>query len=319
MNLERLAFILRHPLCTIEQHRVKEIKCFHKFGKNEQETYYVIRCDLPACGLFAIYMYVLDHLAYAEDHGYIPVLDSQRYEWLYQEDKAVCGIKDPWQYYFEPFEKTWRSCLFDKNVIWAPIRFLRYKGIYYYKEKEANVLPTKERIAELNHLVSKYIHFRPEIQKELDEKVEELRKYRRVLGVHVRGTDMYSAGKQHPVPTGETKDFTKIDAILKEHNLEGIFLCTDTESTIHLFQEKYGDRLLYTASVRQRDDSQTGVHVDKSLGKQRKNHKYLLGKEVLTDMFLLAHCDVLLCGPSNVGFVAMIYNCNAYDKIYYCV
>lgn len=50
-----------------------------------------------------------------------------------------------------------------KNVIYGRIRFPRYKGIYYYKEKERNVLPTEERIEELHKLVVQYIRFRPEL------------------------------------------------------------------------------------------------------------------------------------------------------------
>ncbi len=140
-----------------------------------------------------------------------------------------------------------------------------------------------------------------------------------ILGVHVRGTDMYRAGKQHPVPTGETKDFSKIDRIIEEYNIDKIFLCSDTESTVKLFRDYYGNRLVTTNSLRQIDDSGCGIHMDKTLGRNRQKHKYLLGEEVITDMYLLAHCNVLLCGASNVAFAALIYNHNLYKKVFYCV
>lgn len=127
------------------------------------------------------------------------------------------------------------------------------------------------------------------------------------------------SGKQHPIPNGKTKDFGFIDEILQEYHLEGIFLCSDTESTIKLFREYYGEKLYVTDSVRQKDDSGTGIHKDTSLGKNRENHKYLMGKEVIMDMYMLAKCKVLVCGTSNVAYAAMIYNCNKYEKIYYLV
>ena len=57
MDFERLKFIAAHPLKVYDQHRVKEIRRFRKFGKDPETVYYVIRCDLEGCGLFAIFMY----------------------------------------------------------------------------------------------------------------------------------------------------------------------------------------------------------------------------------------------------------------------
>lgn len=319
MDIDRAKFIICHPYRTYRQHVEKEIYIRKPFGINSSNVYYVIRCDIPRTGLFAIFMYVLDHLAYAEDHGYIPVLDIQRYQCLYKEKMPVYGTKDPWRYYFEPITPISRGdCWKYRNVVYGKIRFLRYKGIYYYKEKEKNVLPPPKRIDELYELASRYIRFRPELQIKLEQALKELQGGR-ILGVHVRGTDMYTAGKQHPVPTGKTKDFTTIDKIMKEYSIERIFLCSDTESTVKLFRDYYGDQLVTTSALRQTDDSGCGIHMDKSREASRPKHKYMLGEEVITDMYLLAHCNVLLCGASNVAFAAIIYNHNQYERIFYCV
>lgn len=316
-----MKFIICHPYRTYRQHIEKEIYISKPIGKNPNDIYYVIRCDIPRVGLFGIFMYVLDHLAYAKDNGYIPVLDSKRYKCLYKEKKPIYGTTDPWRYYFEPITNiTRKNCWKYKNVIYGKIRFLRYKGIYYYREKERNVLPSPERIDELFQLVSQYIRFRPELQVKLEHSLNSLLGGgTRTLGIHVRGTDMYTAGKQHPVPTGETKDFRIIDKIVKEYNIERIFLCSDTESTVKLFQDYYGNLLITTNALRQIDDNGEGIHMDKTLGASRPKHKYLLGEEVITDMYLLAHCNVLLCGASNVAYAALIYNHNLYEKVFYCV
>lgn len=321
MDLERFKFIVRHPYQTYRQHIVKEIRLFKLIGKCPDNIYYVIRCDLPGCGLFAIFMYVLDHLAYAEDHGWIPILDSGRYECLYKEKKPVQGTTDPWKYYFESIsDKGVRDCFKLKNVIYGAIKFPRYKGIYYYKDKEKNVLPSEERIDELYKLVEKYIKFRPELQNKLEENLKKLiGSNKRTLGIHIRGTDMYTAGKQHPIPSEKTKDFTLIDGILTEYHIDQIFLCCDTESTVKLFQDYYGEKVRTTNAMRQKDDNGCGIHMDKKLGEGRENHKYLLGEEVIIDMYLLAHCNILLCGSSNVAFTALIYNHNNYDKVFYYV
>ncbi len=321
MDINRAKFIIQHPYQACRQHVIKEIYIKKPFGANPEKTYYIIRCNLPADGLFAIFMYVLDHLAYAEDNGYIPVLDIKRYKCLYKEKKPVYGTKDPWRYYFEPITDIDRKeCWKYKNVIYGKTRALRYKGIYYYREKEKNILPSPNRIDELYKVTSRWIRFRPELQKRLDEVLQQkLGRSRRTLGIHVRGTDMYIAGRQHPVPTGKTKDFTLVDKIINEFCIDQIFLCCDTDSTVKLFRDNYGEKLITTDALRQINDNGCGIHRDRKLGKGREKHKYLLGLEVITDMYILAHCNVLLCGPSNVAFAALIYNHNCYDKVFYCV
>ncbi|MFR6471244.1 MAG: hypothetical protein ACLUPE_02900 [Turicibacter sanguinis] len=318
MNIKVILHKLRHPLKSYQEYTFKEKRIYRKKGLHPNETYYVIRCNLPECGLFAIYMYILDHVAFAIDHGYIPVLDCEQYKCLYKENKPIKGVKDPWRYYFEKLSPvSLEDCKKFQNVIYGPIKFLHYKAIYYYSDQEKNILPEKRRIAELSTLVQSYMQFRPELKQELDEQAKKLNHFQRILGIHVRGTDMYTEGKQHPVPTGNTKDFSIIDKILEENQIDGIFLCTDTMSTVKLFKDYYGNRVITNEAVRQINDLGSGIHKDTSLGIHRNNHKYMLGIEVITDMYMLAQCDVLLCGPSNVAFVALIHNNNRYDKVYY--
>ena len=311
---------IRHPYRSYKEYLAKEKKIIRKKGQYPDKTFYVIRCDLPECGLFAIYMYVLDHVAYAVDNGYIPVLDIEQYPCLYREDVPVNGTRNPWNYYFKelmPYnQEEIEKC---KNVIYSAIKFPHYKALYYYREKEKNVLPSQEHLKELKSIADKYFPFNDDLKNKLENDSKILKQFKRLLGIHVRGTDMYTEGKQHPVPTGDTKDFRTIDNLLKEYNLDGIFLCTDTNSTVEIFKEYYGDRVITTSAVRQIDDSKKGIHKDSSLGMGRSLHKYHLGLEVITDMYLLSQCNVLLCGPSNVPFTALVYNAGQYDKVIYCV
>lgn len=316
----QLLRIFRHPYKSYRAYVAKEKQIIHRKGLYPDKTFYVIRCDLPECGLFAIYMYVLDHVAYAIDKGYVPVLDIEQYSCLYKEDSLVNGTRNPWNYYFEermPYnQEKIKKC---KNVIYSAIKFPHYKAIYYYHDKEKNILPGKENLKELKRISDVYFPLNNTLKKELDKKSEVLRSFKRLLGIHVRGTDMYTEGKQHPVPTGGTKNFDMIDSLLVKYNLDGIFLCTDTNSTVELFKEYYGGKVITTTAVRQTDDSKGGIHKDSTLGGGRELHKYQLGVEVITDMYLLSQCNVLLCGPSNVAFAAMIYNSGEYDDIIYCV
>ena len=313
-----LLHLLRHPRKAYKEYLAREKEIIRPRGIDKDKIYYVIRCNLPECGLFAIYTYILDHIAYAVDHGYIPVIDSEQYPCLYKENEPVHGVTDPWLYYFKPMQsRTLAELKRVCHVIYGRIYFPHYKAIYYYRKKKKNVLPDRAAVRELKEYVDRYMPLRDDLKEKLENKVACLKRFGKILGIHVRGTDMYTEGKQHPIPTGKTKDFSVIDEIIKKHGIDSIFLCTDTESTVALFKQKYGDRVITTTAVRQSDDSKGGIHKDATLGNGRKYHKYLLGEEVITDMYMLSKCDVLICGPSNVAFVAIVNNGGKYEHIYY--
>lgn len=320
-GLRNIKTILRHPREFVIKNIQKEFTIYNVLGMRNREKYYVIRCNQPKCGLFAIFMFVLDHMAYAHDKGYIPILKMEKYDCLYKENKRINGTKNPWEYYFKPISKiTLMDRLRAKSITYGSVNFIRYKGIYYFAEKRKNVLPDKERVSELFGLVSQYIHFQPELQRELDNWYSEMkRKYNRILGIHVRGTDMYVAGKQHNKPSSKLVDLTLIQDTMKKNNMDGVFLCTDDVNVVNKFQKFFGEKLFVTNSVRQVEGKREGIHFDKSLGNGRGNHRYLLGKEVIIDMYLLSKCNVLMCGPSNVAFAAIIYNNNAYEDILFYV
>ena len=313
--------ILRHPREFLIKNIQKEFTVKNILGIGHKERYYVIRCNQPNCGMFAIFMYVLDHIAYAKDNGYIPVLEMEKYECLYKEKEKVNGTYDPWQYYFLPVtEVTWKQKWKAHSITYGKMGFLRYKGIYYFAQKWKNILPEKERIAELHNLVEQYIRFRPELQQELESRYREItERYHRILGIHVRGTDMYVAGKQHNKPSSKLVDFSLVREIVEKNNIDGIFLCTDDKGVVAKFKKNFEDTVFVTDSIRQEDGKMEGVHFDQTLGKGRQLHKYLLGKEVITDMYILSKCNVLMCGPSNVAYAAIIYNNCSYEDVIFCV
>ena len=72
------------------------------FGnKNPDKTFFVIRLYPPAAGFLADYNYVLGYMKYAYDNGWIPVVDMQNYQTLYNEDHPIHGTTNVWEYFFE--------------------------------------------------------------------------------------------------------------------------------------------------------------------------------------------------------------------------
>ena len=72
------------------------------FGnKNPDKPFFVIRLYPPAAGFLADYNYVLGYMKYAYDNGWIPVVDMQNYQTLYNEDHPIHGTTNVWEYFFE--------------------------------------------------------------------------------------------------------------------------------------------------------------------------------------------------------------------------
>lgn len=313
-NIVDFLRLIKHPKKSLKEFKSRERRLRKKGKYNSDKEFYVIRCDMPECGFFALLMYVLDHLAVAESRRLIPVVDMENYKNIY-----TCGdiskTKNVWEYYFQPVSGYSLDVVYrSRNVYLSEIHFPHYKAIYYNRYE--NKLPTKQQIAECNRILNKYIFFNTEVNKYLNDAVKILAQLKKVLGIHIRGTDMYTEGKQHPVPSGKTRDIGMIQDIITRHNIDGIFVCTDTECNIERLKTAFGDSVVYTDSVRQKDNVYVGIHKDTNL-KNRPHHEYSMGLEVICDMYLLSKCDVLLCGPSNVAFFAMIYNGNEYEKVYY--
>ena len=303
-----------HLLQCLREFKTKERRLSKKGKYNSDKTVYVIRCNIPECGFFALLMFVLDHLAVAESRQLIPVVDMENYKNLYSCDD-IKKTRNVWEYYFRPVSEYSLDMVYrSKNVILSEIHFPHYKALYYNSSE--NKLPTTQQIGECYRILNKYIFFNPAVQKYLTDALKILSPFKKILGIHIRGTDMYTEGKHHPVPSGKTRDIEMIKEIIAQHEIDGIFVCTDTQSNIDRLKDVFGNLLVYTDSIRQKDNVYIGIHKDVSL-KKRPYHEYFMGLEVLRDMYLLSKCDVLLCGPSNVAFFAMIYNGNKYEKVYY--
>lgn len=283
--------------------------------KNKDKNFYLIRCNMKECGYFALLTFVLDHLAIAEARNLIPVVDMESYKLLYTCEEYQKN-KNVWEYFYLPVSPFSVEIIKkSKNVVLSEMHFPHYKAIYYNDHE--NVLPSAEQIRECNRILFKYTDFNEEVYLHLKKLERLISKEKKILGIHIRGTDMYTEGKQHPKPNERIKDLEYIKKVIKNHDIEEIFLCTDSESSIKKLQGEFGDKLITTNAIRQTGNSCIGLHKDKSLNRGRTLHEYNLGIEVISDMYLLSRCNVLLCGPSNVAFFAMIYNNNKYEKIYY--
>lgn len=165
-----------------------------------------------------------------------------------------------------------------------------------------------------------------EIGKTVDQMIGRMRGRR--VGIHVR----------HPAHFVEQGDvffrdyFQAIDAIRKRYPESSLFLATDNELALNMFQSRYRDALaFYPAFIRQSADSilewaySMAHDTPDAFGfvgaRGFQTHQILAatgcgadgiraGKEAVTDLFTLAACDDFVCTASNFTLACSFLNPN---------
>lgn len=261
----------------------------------DQYVYSMNAKDIGFCGEI---MLVLGWLSYAEVFHLTPVIDWSR-NCRYLEDTPVNGTRNAFEYYFEPVsEISYMDIDQYYNVVystWNQIGMIS-------PDKSLDVRAYRNRqffIGQCSALYKKYIRLNQTTKAYLDENLKK-RFCKRTLGVHVRGTDFKVGFDGHPVCIPGEDYIKSAGRLLDKYGYENIFLATDSLEAVELFRKEFGSMLVYYEDV-MRSDGNVGVH---GLENERKNHHYLLGLEVLRDVYTLAACDSLLAGMSNVSFAA---------------
>ena len=221
------------------------------------------------------------------------------------------NIKNPFEYYFEPkftLKDKMKSIDFPKNH-WSMSFFeygkinLQYKEIYKkIKEKFYNDYRIKNDI-----LLFANNFFETNF------------KNSRVLGVHIRTTDMMATNKkQHKF------DYfiMKINEIILNNKIDKIFIASDNNECIKkLIKIFYNKEILYIENIERVNNfndvrgSHNRINTGDVKYNNRKYHNYLCGKEAIIDVLLLTKCNYLLRSYSSLSDAAIILNENI-EKVY---
>lgn len=271
------------------------VKCYG--DKNNGKIIYCIKEQGMGYGFFAEFRALLCNLMFADDMGMQPhVFWGEKH--LYYE-KDFNASSNVYEYFFEPIsvEDIFKS----KNVVISSALQNGYiEKVYGVTGYEA----TEEFENALVRTTQKYIQIKTELVEEFEQQIEMLFQNRRVLGVHHRGTDYKKAFNGHPVQV-ESDQVIKQVLILKEkYNIDFIFLATDDWKLLTCYQKQFGENLIYFADV-YRGENDISIAFS---NEERKYHHYLLGKEVLRDVYALSKCTCLVAGKSQVSFFAQIFN-----------
>lgn len=268
---------------------------------------YDIRIGHKGDGFFAEYRRILNYLYYADQLQLIPYIECTS-DFTYAEDHPVLGHTNPFEYYFlQPCVSAEESVFYryrleNRDCDQDFSRALKPENGYDLSE---------EYVDAMADITRRYIRPNEETKK-LQAQGEKLLGEKKTLGVHVRLTDFRRNYYGHPTCITADHHLQLAKAAVEKYGFEQVFLATDDADTVELFRNEFGEKLrTYSDVTRSAGD----VSVAFSAA-NRENHHYLLGQEVLRDMYTLALCDGLIAGKSQVSICAYIQKRVTGDYIY---
>ena len=269
---------------------------YKRFGnKNINKLFYVIKIyekNKEGGGLFSNLLFILRHLIFAENLKAIPVIDLENFYNRYNEKSAVFGEKNSWLHYFEPVSK------YTLNEVYQSQNVLITNG-FFSKNMKKNYHSDKKLI----RIFKKYIKIKKKFLKLANyyEKKNFLNK--KVLGVHLRGTDRKTT-TNHPFPPTITQMYQLIDDAINKYKFNKIFLITDQEKYLKLFQIKYENLLCFRKETFRSNQSKIFDL------KVRKNHRYEIGRDNIEEMLILSKLKYLICTTSNLSQASCLISKN---------
>lgn len=268
----------------------------HNGNANADKNIYVVEfLGSEGYGMFAMLRNTIEKLAYADRFLLTPVVRWGN-KTLYSEVCGELSAKDTFEYYFEPITIDDPSSV-DYSYMVAhnrkPDRIITKKFTYNIPEEE---------LIEMSNVLKKYIRLNKESQQYIYSNISNLFQKKRILGVHVRGTDYFKAYNGHPIAITAKEYLDAAMQAIEREEFDYIFLATDEFDVVKMFRDEFNEKMLFYQDVyRSKDNSAIHGSNDK-----RPMHKYMLGMEVLRDMYTLAECDGLIAGLSNVSTFARI-------------
>lgn len=305
---------------------------FCSFGKeNPDKTFYVLRpyyylvrneLTTNVSNLMFHYYRNLQHLSYAVEKGWIPVVDWQNYgPFSHGEDYPVNGTTNCWEYYWnQPSEYSLEEVYRSKNVILSVqnTRDNQFVPTCSFKpplqnqaEQLARKCPKYNRLITFNAYTEEYID---------DWQTKLFPGGAKILGVGIRGTsygvDESTLNPQgHPIQPELDRLLISIENAMREWEMDYVFIACELEQVIERVREAFAGRVIYLPRLRYTSSPKRG-DVEKGLDPlYLPGQKYQSNLDYVTEMALLSRCDSLLAAMSSGVRAAIIWNAGRYERM----
>ena len=295
--------------------------CFYLRSNGEKNADKNILFIEVTGGMGVIYRYMLYALWEAERLGFTPVIKFHD-TCIYREMHSVDGTDNAFEYYFSQPTDVSLSDMYESKRVFS-LELPHLSRIEYdlgdlNPDAPAGYVVNERYLETLAGVAHKYLHLNEKTRSFFEQSFQQVFPQnggrKRVLGVHVRGTDFALQWEGHPNMVTVEDFFTAIDEALgQENGFDHIFLATDDNTRLAAFKERYGDRLSYYEHVHRGE----GVRLAILDELDRENTHYLDGLEALRDMYTLAKCDGLIAGLSQISISARIRRLADYGPFEY--
>lgn len=244
-------------------------------------------------GFFALWNNTIKRLQLAYRLHAVPVICWRNTAYSSDENENVFE-----NYFLQPGAVTCAEALKCSNLVMSKPNdgFSNIEGFIY--DEQMDYFSTVVR------LCKEYLKLAPKIEEQINIAQNALLPNCEVLGVHVRGTDFKMGLKGHPQRVLFEEYIAEAKKRMKEAEAKYIFLATDDKNALRLFKKEFGDKLLYYEDSFY-GEGNMGLHY---MAGERNRHKYLLGYEVIRDVYTLASCRYLIAGLSHVSFASRVIN-----------
>ncbi|MCL2844560.1 MAG: hypothetical protein FWE23_03790 [Chitinivibrionia bacterium] len=289
-NCEDIIYAVKH----------REIKT--KYGnENPNSKFYIIGFNAGWTGIAWIIIHVIEHIRYAKDKNYIPLVDLQNFSSQYISPENI-DKENLWEYWFiQPTEYELSAITNCKNIIKSrKSSFPNYKyQLKYWDYKNETY------IKNLQSIYKKHIKFNDNTLMKIQNLQNSIIGDKKVLGIMCRGTD-FSKQKpaNHPIQPNAQDIIEEAEIIMKKYGCSHIFLSTEDNEIYDLFFEKFGDVLLSIPQKRfcQKDIEGQTFLSDLSVPKERKEIAF----SYLASMFILSKCACFTGGITGGSLLVKI-------------
>ena len=251
--------------------------------KNPEKKFYVIQRAVGG-GMFSNLNYVIHHIKISLDLRCIPVIDMKNFPTKYNEKYKIYNSLNSWDYYFYPINKYKLEDVYRSKFV-----------IFVDGKTKKNIEFDSFEHLDKAHLqiYKKYIKIKKEITYEAKSFINKNFSKDKILGVHFRGTDMKTQ-ERHPFPPTPNQIIKVIDDQIKKFKYKKIFLVTEDLKNLSILKKYYHNKILFF------NNSFRSTKANIFEQNLRKNHRYLLGKENIVDMLILAKTDKIICSNSHL-------------------
>lgn len=271
----------------------------HTYGREyEGMTIYLVDEKGSGMGFFAELGVTLIKLYFADERGFVPYVHwGERY--LYYEPDGIKGEKNAFLYYFKPVSEV-KSIKHACHVVNSDdSHYAQVKALYHAVSYDVS----EDYINAMARMLKKYIRYNDETREYLESQFGALLGDKKTVAVHYRGTDFNKGYNNHPIPVQAEQEIEKVKELLQQKDYEQIFLATDENAMVERFRQEFGDKVKVYEDTFRDDGSGESIAFSKA---ERENHHYKLGLEVLRDQYTLTHCEGIVCGYSNITFIARV-------------